>query len=585
MSMGERTREGKWGALPGEVARIARMRWSELHIPTLREVPAGADAVSHRLLLRAGFIRQLMAGHYALLPLAVRVRRKIIEIIRQEMDAIGAQEFLMPTMQPAELWQKSGRWSLIGPEMFRLQDRKGTDTALGMTHEEVFAEFADELKSYRELPQMWYQFQTKFRDEPRPKSGLIRVREFTMKDAYSFDLDAAGLDVSFEKQYEAYHRIFARLSIPAIAVEASNGIMGGSDSREFMCPTSAGEDLVIRCNCGYAANVEKATSTLDAVDDDDATLDEFATPGVRTIDDLARDYDVPAQRQIKTLVYLADGQLILVLLRGDHALVEQKLIDSLGAADIRPAQPAEIQEALGAMPGSLGAVGVKHIPVIADEALRERRDMVTGANRDGFHLKGVDTCRDILIGQFTDLREVIAGEACPRCGQPVEVVRTVEVGHIFKLGYKFTETLGVSVLGQDGSRITPIMGSYGIGVERAMAAIVENSHDDAGIIWPIAVAPFHVAIAQLGSAPEVSRAAQGLQSALQSAGVEVILDDRDERPGVKFSDIELTGIPFRVTVSARGIGNGTAEVTDRRTRETVHIPLPDVASHLKSALS
>jgi prolyl-tRNA synthetase len=562
------------------------MRWSELHIPTLREVPAGADAVSHRLLLRAGFIRQLMAGHYALLPLAIRVRAKIMGIIRAEMDATGAQEFLMPTMQPAELWQKSGRWNLIGAEMFRLQDRKGTDTALGMTHEEVFAEFAHELRSYRELPQTWYQFQTKFRDEPRPKSGLIRVREFTMKDAYSFDLDPAGLDVSFQKQSDAYHRIFQKLGIPAIAVEASNGIMGGSDSREFMSPTSAGEDFVIRCTCGYAANVERATSTLDTITDEPShALEEFATPGVRTIEDLTRDYDVAAQRQIKTLVYVVDGQLTLVLMRGDHALVEQKLIDTLGAAQLRPALAAEIQEVLGAQPGSLGGVNVKDLPIIADLALRGRTNMVTGANRDGFHLKGVDPCRDILIGQWADLREVTAGEACPRCGQPVEVIRTVEIGHIFKLGYKFTETLGVTVLGPDGNRVTPIMGSYGIGVERALATIVENHHDDAGIIWPMSVAPFHVAIAQLGTAPQVTEAAQGLYQALKAHGIEVILDDREERPGVKFSDIELVGIPYRITVSARGLENGTAEVTVRATRETTHVALPDVVTHVTDAVN
>lgn len=547
------------------------MRWSQLHIPTLREDPAGADAVSHRLLLRAGYIRQLMAGHYALLPLAVLVRTKIIEIIRAEMASAGAQEFLMPTMQPAELWSKSGRWDAIGEEMFRLRDRKGADLALGMTHEEVFTEMAQELRSYRELAQTWYQFQTKFRDEPRPKSGLIRVREFTMKDAYSFDLDEAGLDVSFEAQKSAYQRIFARLGIPAIAVQASSGIMGGSTSVEFMCPTEAGEDLIVECACGYAANVEKATSRLPAVRDEDGEVTAFDTPGVKTIEDLSRDYGLPGQRQIKTLVYVVGDRLTLVLMRGDHALVEQKLVDALGAADVRPAQPDEIRAALGALPGSLGAVGVTELPVLADEALRGRFGMATGANRDGVHLKGVNIDRDIAVGQWADLREVTAGEPCARCDEPLRVQRAVEVGHIFKLGRRFTETLGVTVLGPGGERVTPVMGSYGIGVKRALAAIVETHHDGSGIVWPAAVAPFAVAIAQLGDAPEVAEAAGQIYASLRRDGVEALLDDRKERPGVKFSDIELVGIPLRVTVSARGIAAGTVEVTTRADRQTEQV--------------
>lgn len=562
------------------------MRWSELYVPTLRQDPAGADAVSHRLLLRAGYIRQLMAGHYSLLPLAVRVRAKIIEVIREEMSRIGAQEFLLPTMQPAEVWQKSGRWDKIGAEMFRLADRKGADVALGMTHEEIFATVAQELRSYRDLPQLWYQFQTKFRDEPRPKSGLIRVREFTMKDSYSFDTDEAGLDRSFDKHHEAYVRIFARLGIPAVAVEASSGIMGGSDSVEFMCPTSAGEDLVVHCACGYAANVEKATSHLAPAADGDGlgAPEPFDTPAARTIEDLVRDYGVAAERQVKTLVYVVDGQLTLVLMRGDHALVEQKLIDTLAAVAIRPAHPEEIQEALGALPGSLGGVGVTELPILADLALRNRRDMTTGANRDGVHLRGVDVSRDIAVGRWADLREVTAGEPCPRCEQPLEVLRTVEIGHIFKLGRRYTETLGVSVLGADGERVTPIMGSYGIGVERALAAIVETHHDGKGIVWPVAVAPFEVAIAMLGTADEVVAEARTLYDALRGQRVDVLLDDRDERPGVKFSDIELIGVPYRITVSARGLADGTVEFTDRATGHTEKIPLARAVAHTTHTL-
>ncbi|HZM80135.1 MAG TPA: proline--tRNA ligase [Candidatus Limnocylindrales bacterium] len=561
------------------------MRWSQLHVPTLREDPAGADAVSHRLLLRAGYIRQLMAGHYALLPMAIRVRARIIEIIREEMIAAGAQEFLMPTMQPAELWDKSGRWSSIGEEMFRLRDRRGADLALGMTHEEVFTEMAQELRSYRELPQTWYQFQTKFRDEPRPKSGLIRVREFTMKDAYSFDLDEAGLDKSFRRQKAAYTRIFERLEIPAIAVEASSGIMGGGESVEFMCPTSAGEDLIVYCDCGYAANVEKATSRLAPIEDVDGAIERFDTPRARTIEDLARDYGFGGERQIKTLIYVVDNRLTLVLLRGDHALVEQKLIDTLKAAEVRPAQPGEIREALGALPGSLGAVGVTDLPVVADEALRGRVGMATGANQDDVHLKNVNVERDIRVDVWTDLREVTAGEPCPRCGSPLDVERTVEVGHIFKLGRKYTEAFGVSVLGPGGERITPIMGCYGIGVERALAAVVETHHDDSGIVWPRSVAPFAVAIAQLGDGPEVRKAAEEIYAALKSARVEVILDDRKERPGVKFSDIELAGIPLRVTVSARGIAQNTAELTRRADGSTEQVPISEAADRVALSLS
>ncbi len=561
------------------------MRWSQLHIPTLREDPAGADAVSHRLLLRAGYIRQLMAGHYSLLPLAVRVRAKIINIVREEMAAAGAQEFLLPTMQPAELWRKSGRWDMIGEEMFRLRDRKEADVALGMTHEEIFTDLAQELRSYRELPQTWFQIQTKFRDEPRPKSGLMRVREFTMKDAYSFDLDADGLATSFQRQHDAYHHIFARLGIPAIAVEASSGIMGGSDSIEFMCPTDAGEDTIVYCGCGYAANVEKATSRLEAFDDNEAELAEFDTPDARTIEELARLHDMPAQRQIKTLVYVADDQPVLVLMRGDHALVEQKLIDALGAASLRPALAGEIVSLLGAAPGSLGAVGVKHVPVIADEALRGRKNMATGANRDGVHYSGVYVCRDILIGQWADLREVLAGEPCPRCAEPLMAAQTVEIGHIFKLGSKYTEALGVTVLGPGGERVRPVMGCYGIGVERALAAVVETHHDEAGIVWPLAVAPFAVAIAQLGDTPEVAQAADTLYRSLLAQRVEVVLDDRPERPGVKFSDIELVGIPYRVTVSARGLASGTVEITTRATRSTDRVPVADAAAHLTSLLN
>jgi prolyl-tRNA synthetase len=569
------------------------MRWSKMHIPTLRDDPADAGAPSHRLLLRAGYIRQLMAGHYSLLPLGQRVRLKVIGIIREEMNGIGAQEILMPVMHPAELWVKSGRWELMGEEMFRLKDRKGADLALGMTHEEIVSTLATELESYRQLPQMWYQFQTKLRDEPRPKAGLMRTREFTMKDSYTFDLGPAELDVSFDAHRGAYARTFERLGIPAIQAQASNGTMGGSDSIEFVCPAPTGEDLIIHCpGCGYAANVEKATSRLVQLDDSSertsllAAPEPFATPGVRTIEDLATGYQAPAQRQIKTLVYFLDDTLTLVLMRGDHALHEQKLADATGVVSVRPAQPDEIRDALGALPGSLGGVSVTDYPVIADEALRGRRGMFTGANVDDTHLRGVDVERDIAVGVWADLREVTAGELCVSCGHPLEAERGIEVGHIFKLGYKFSDTIGISVSGPDGKPVRPIMGCYGIGVERAMASVVEVHHDAKGITWPVAIAPFEVVvvIAQQDDAA-VAEAGEKVYSSLLGAGVEVIVDDRPVRAGVKFSDAELVGIPFRVTVGKRGLASGSAELTNRATGSTVQVPLDEVPAAVREALA
>jgi prolyl-tRNA synthetase len=577
---------------------VRSMRWSTMHIPTLREDPADAGAPSHRLLLRAGYIRQLMAGHYSMLPLGQRVRLKVIGIIREEMNRIGAQEVFMPILHPAELWLLSGRWALMGDELFKLKDRKGAELALGMTHEEVVSTLATELESYRELPQMWYQIQTKFRDEPRPKAGLMRTREFTMKDSYSFDLGPDELDVSFRLHRDAYVRIFERLSIPAIPVEASSGNMGGSDSTEFICPAPSGEDLIVLCpECGYAANIEKATSALAQIDDSSernvalAAPEPFATPGVRTIEDLAVQYQAPADRQIKTLVYFLDGVLTLVLLRGDHALNEQKLSDATGANAIRPAQPDEIRDALGALPGSLGAVGTLSNPlgahpIVADEALRGRRGMYTGANADDTHLRGVDVERDINVGQWADLREVGAGDLCVNCGHGLEVERGIEVGHIFKLGYKYSDSIGIRVSGPDGKPMRPIMGCYGIGVERAMATIVEVHYDDKGITWPVAVAPFEVVVvvAQQDD-PAVAEAGEEVYVALADAGVDVIVDDRPVRAGVKFSDAELVGIPFRVTIGKRGLAAGTAELTDRAVGSTVAVPLADLTQHVREAIA
>jgi len=572
------------------------VRWTEAFIPTLRDDPADAEAASHKLLVRAGLVRQLMAGSYSILPLGRRVCRKIEGILRDEMERIGAQEFQLPTLHPAELWQRSGRWELIGEEMFRLKDRKGADLCLGMTHEEVFTSLAVEVRSYRALPQIWFQFQTKFRDEPRPKSGLLRVREFTMKDSYSFDLDAAGLDRSFQKHFDAYRRMFERCGLSPLAVEASSGVMGGSESIEFMVPSDAGEDWVASCGaCGYAANVEKATSQLAPVADPPeaqrAAPERFPTPGVRTIEDLV-DFPAgaPAERQIKTLVYAIDGaagreapgppdhQLLLVLLRGDHALAEQKLIDATGAHELRAAGPEEIRAALGASAGSLGAVGARGRRVLADLALRGRRGMTTGANIDDHHLRGVDVERDIAVDAWLDLRAVRAGEPCPMCGGALGVAKTIEVGHIFKLGTRYSEKLGASVLDEQGRSVPIAMGSYGIGIGRVMASIVEHSHDENGIVWPTAVAPFEVVVTVLNPKEvETAEAGERLYDALRGRGIEVVLDARDERPGVKFKDAELVGIPYRLTVGRKGLERKIVELKRRRGGAVRELPLDRAA--------
>ncbi len=564
------------------------MRWSRLFVPTLRDAPADAEAASHKLLVRGGFIRQLHAGHYSLLPLGLRVHDKVENIVRQGMEEIGAQEFLLPAMHPASIWQRSGRWDSVGPEMFRLRDRKEADLALGMTHEEVFTEIAREVTSYRSLPQIWYQIQWKFRDEPRPKSGLLRVREFAMKDSYSFDLDDAGLDHSFEMHRDAYSRIFERLSLDAIAVQASSGMMGGTGSVEFMVASPAGEDDIALCPDGsYAANVERATSALPPVDDGDSSeeLTRFPTPGVRTIAALETvEGGAPAHRQIKTMVMVLDGSMTLALVRGDHQLNLQKLADGTGAVDIRPAEPAETFERLGAHPGSLGAVGVKDLPIVADHALRGRRNLTTGANTDDWHYSGVDIDRDISVDEWLDLREVSAGEPCVTCGQPLEVIRCIETGHIFKLGRRYAEAMGATVLDAEGVERAITMGSYGIGIGRAMAAVAEVHHDDRGLIWPVAVAPYETVITVASMRDDAAvAAAEQLYAELRNSGVGVLIDDRDARAGVKFADAELVGIPWRIT-AGRAVADGEVELTERATGDTQRVGLTDVAARVAELL-
>jgi len=559
------------------------VRWSSLFIPTLRDAPAEAEAASHRLLVRGGFMRQLQSGHYSMLPLGWRVHQKVSTIIRQEMDAIGGQEFFLPAMHPADLWQKSGRWETMGDEMFRLTDRKGAELALGMTHEEVFATLAAEITSYKTLPQIWYQIQTKFRDEPRPKSGLLRVREFFMKDSYSFNLDDAGLDAAFDAHHAAYTRIFARLGLDAFPVQASSGAMGGSASVEFMVASPAGEDDVARCGgCGYAANVERASAALDPVENRPGSEapESFNTPGIRTIAALA-EAGHPAEHQIKSLLYNVNGQLTVLLLRGDHPLLEQKFIDYTGVTNIEPAEADDIRAALGASPGSLGAVGVTDLPIYADLALQGRSGMTTGANIDDVHLTGVDVERDIKVDHWVDLRGILEGEACISCGEPLSIVRCIEAGHIFKLGRKYAEAMGAKVLDSDGVTQTITMGSYGIGVGRAMAAAAETHHDDNGLQWPMAIAPYEVVITVVKTDHEESMAAaESAYTEFQAAGVDVLLDDRPGRPGVKFADAELIGIPLRLTVGPRGLENNQLEFTDRRDGTKSDLDLGQATQHI-----
>ena len=565
------------------------MRWSNLFTPTLRDAPGDAESVSHQLLVRGGFIRQLHAGHYSMLPLGWKVHEKVAQVVRDEMNGIGGQEFLLPAMHPKSLWEASGRWELMGEEMFRLEDRSGTEVGLGMTHEEVFASIATEINSYKTLPQIWYQIQWKFRDEPRPKAGLLRVREFAMKDSYSLDIDQAGLDANFDKHHAAYQRIFERLDLDAMPVEASSGAMGGAGSIEFMVASPSGEDDVVRCpECDYRANVERATSAVaDMADDPPPTEPEkFATPGIRTIKALA-EAGAPATSQMKSMIMVLDGEITIAVVRGDQQLNIQKLQDSTGAIDIRPATPDETVEHLGAKPGSLGAVGVKDdITIYVDESLRGRTNLTTGANEDDFHYRGVDIERDVHVAEYVDLREVQAGESCVQCGTTIEIVRCIEAGHIFKLGTKYAEAMGAEVLDADGKMQTIVMGSYGIGIGRNMAAIAETHHDDKGLIWPASVAPFEVVITVMNMKDEDTvNAANALYDELKAARIDVLLDDRDARAGVKFADSELIGIPYRVTMGPRGIKDGLVEFTERKTMETEEVALDAIAAKVQDALA
>ena len=586
-------------------------RWSELFIPTLREAPADAEVASHKFLVRAGYIRQLAAGIYSYLFLGNRSFNKIMAIVRQEMDKIG-QEFYLPAMHPRELWEASGRWAAMGDTMFRLKDRKGADYCLGMTEEEVMTEIArKELRSYKQLPQIWYQIAPKFRDEARPKAGLLRVRQFMMKDSYSFDMDSAGLDVSYQKHYDAYCRIFDRCGLKYMVVEAHSGAMGGSQSHEFVVRTPAGEDQIVSCEkCKYAANLEKATSKLEAVEElkpeGDGKPLEVHTPGMKTIEDVARFLGVSPKNKMKTLALMLDekdaesGKLksraVVVLMRGDHQLNEAKLNSALAGKEARPMQEEEIKDLFRSPAGFLGPIGIdwakdlkdNEKPILLlDRALEGRINLIAGANKEDYHLKNLVPGRDFAPTAYADLRSVAAGEGCPNCGSPLRIDTAVEIGHIFKLGYKYSESMGARVLDKNGKEVTPIMGSYGIGIERILTAAVEQSNDDNGFWLPTSIAPFEIVITPTNVRDETLKTtAEEIARRLEAAGFDVLLDDRDERPGVKFKDADLVGIPFRVTVGKK-VTEGTVEIVRRSTREMQDASIASIpeyfAKNLRSA--
>jgi prolyl-tRNA synthetase len=596
-------------------------RWSQLFIPTLREAPADAEVASHRFLVRAGYIRQLAAGLYSFLFLGNRTMVHITRIVREEMDRIG-QEFYLPALHPREIWEASGRWQLIGDNMFRLKDRGGRDLCLGFTEEEVMTEIArKELRSYKQLPQIWYQIQQKFRDEPRPKSGLLRVRQFTMKDSYSFDIDAAGLDVSYQKHYDAYCRIFERCGLKFVAVEAHSGAMGGSQSHEFMVYTDAGEDLVASCpSCGYAANLEKAASKLPPIEElaptGDGKPELVHTPGKGAIADVAEFLKVSPNQDIKSVAYMAVLQNtnpkaeqhkplpVAVFLRGDHIVNETKLHatltqalhaasgDGVSIAEIRPMHPEELQEWFKAPGGFLGPIGLEvaarpmseGLTVVVDEGLIGRKNMICGANQLDYHLRNVTPSRDFKWNLQADVRNAVEGDACLNCGHALKVAKAVEIGHIFKLGYKYSESMGARVLDEYGKEVTPIMGSYGIGLERILTACIEQNNDENGFWLPANIAPFQVVVVPTNTTDEkINAGALDIATQLEQTGVNVLLDDRDERPGVKFKDADLIGVPYRINVGKK-LGDGLVEVVTRAAASREDVALGAVVQHVKQLL-
>ncbi|MEJ2697891.1 MAG: proline--tRNA ligase [Candidatus Sulfobium sp.] len=558
------------------------MRFSKMFIPTLREAPADAEAVSHILMLRAGYVRQLAAGLYMLLPLGWRVMTKINAILREEMDAIGAQEISLPVLHPAEIWQQTGRWDAIGDEMFRLKDRSGRDMCLGMTHEEIMTWLASrEIRSYRDLPQVWYQIQTKLRDEARPKSGILRTREFTMKDSYSFDVSEEALDVNYRLHTEAYHRIFKRCGLEFLMVESDPGMMGGAVSHEFMAPSPAGEDEVAVCpGCGYSANVELAVSSTPGNENEDWPLEEVHTPEKRTVQEVSNFMKLPPSYFMKSILLISEKGPVLAVVRGDQELHEKKLSHIIG--DHRPAQKGEVKETLGVEAGFIGPMGHK-VRVIADTALREGF-FVSGANKPHYHLKGVRAERD-FSAEWHDIHKAREGDLCGKCGEKLRVERVIEIGNIFKLGTKYSRPLGAVFLNESGQEEPIVMGSYGIGPARIAAAAVEQNHDRDGIIWPRSLSPFDVEILPLNmNDPVTVEAASQLYEDLEKDGIKVLMDDRDERAGVKFKDADLIGIPTHIIFGERNLKEGLVEIKDRRSKESVKVKVGEVFGRIKDLM-
>ena len=544
------------------------MRVSKLFMPTQREIPSDAEIVSHQLMLRSGMMRKVASGIYSFLPMGYRAFRKVENIVREEMDRAGAQELIMPAILPAEVYMASGRWNKFGPEMFRLQDRSGRSFCLGPTHEEPFTEAVrDNIHSYRQLPVTLYQIQHKYRDEKRPRFGVMRAREFVMKDAYSFDTDEQGLSISYKAMYNAYCRIFDRCGLDYILVDADSGAMGGSGSQEFMVKSSVGEDAIAYCpSCGYAANEEKAPCMASERGKPEALLEieKIHTPHVRTIEELMKFMNASPTEFVKTILYNIDGKIVAVMIRGDHEINETKLSNIFDATELALASFADVERVTGASVGFAGPVGLKEdVTIIADTEVSTMANFIVGANETDYHLRNVNILRDFRVAKVADIRTIEPGDPCPTCGSPVETCRGIEVGHIFKLGTNYSDTLGCTYLDQAGTEKSMVMGCYGIGVGRTLAAIIEQHYDENGIIWPMAVAPYQVMVVPTNVSDEtINKAATEIHDGLERAGIEVLLDDRDERPGVKFKDAELIGIPVRITVG-RKAGEGIVEYKER----------------------
>lgn len=548
------------------------MRYSQTLLPTLKETPAEAEVISHRLMLRAGFMRKLTAGVYSYLPYGWAAIRRVEAIVREEMNRAGALEMMMPMVQPADIWKESGRYEKYGPELLRFHDRHDRESCLGPTHEEVITDIIRrELHSYRDLPINLYQIQTKFRDEIRPRFGLMRGREFIMKDAYSFDVDDAGAEVSYRKMYEAYKRIFTRCGLEFRAVQADSGAIGGSFSHEFMVLADTGEDTIVVCqDCEYAANVEKAVVKVEAAAEDVvlADLEKIETPGKRKVKAVCEFLDISPATLVKTLVYLADGEPVAVLLRGDREVEEVKLKNLLGAAEVEMAEDKQVFDATGVPTGYLGPVGIK-IRVVADQEVVNMRNFVVGGNDKNYHMKNVNMGRDFEVEAVADLRQITTDDPCPECGGKLELTEGIEVGHVFKLGTAYSESMQALFQDSDGQEKPFVMGCYGIGVSRVVAAAIEQNNDDNGIIFPVPLAPYQVIILNLGLKDEaINAAAEKLYKELSAAGLDVLFDDRDERPGSKFKDADLLGVPFRVTVGKSFTKNNVFEIRNRKDGQT-----------------